>query len=299
MSFASLPAELHLLIATHLPPCSLLSVTLTCRRYHSLYLPRLLVLTHDCKGNLPALHWSIVRNYPLLTKYLLATKPTLVNTITSDGWTPLHYAAAQGLPDAITLLLDHGADPKQRDYIGAAPLDHASSFAPQDRFDLIRRYPSHQPCGDRKPVDRWHVWHGEQAYEEIARRLLAVGAKVDNQDFFGRTALFWAARVGAWSIARVLVEAGADVNLATRDGETALMAAVCGCRDGVEEEGRVKFVEMLVAASADLEMVNGAGGEVFAMAMRGGARRIMRLLVSARNGGQEEWTDEEIVASGR
>ncbi|KAH0606367.1 uncharacterized protein H6S33_004028 [Morchella sextelata] len=299
MSFTSLPAELHLLIATHLPPHSLLSVTLTCRRYHSLYLPRLLALTHDPKGNLPALHWSIVRNYPLLTKYLLATKPTLINTTTSDGWTPLHYAAAQGLPAAIILLLDHGADPKQRDYIGAAPLDHAPSFAPQDRFDDLRRFPSYQSCGDRKPVDRWHIWHGEQAYEEIARRLLAVGAKVDNQDLFGRTALFWAARGGVWGIARALVEAGADVNLATRDGETALMAAVCGCRDGVEEEERVKIVEMLVAAGADLEVVNGAGGEVFEMAMRAGARKVMRLLVGAREGVDEEWTDEEIVASGR
>ncbi|RPB12511.1 hypothetical protein P167DRAFT_535860 [Morchella conica CCBAS932] len=77
------------------------------------------------------------------------------------------------------------------------------------------------------------------------------------------------------------------------------MAAVCGCRDGVEEEERVKIVEMLVAAGADLETVNGAGGEVFAMAVRGGAREIMRLLVGARDGDQEEWTDEEIVASGR
>ncbi|KAI5838118.1 ankyrin repeat-containing domain protein [Morchella snyderi] len=299
MSFTSLPAELHLLIATHLPPHSLLSVILTCRRYHSLYLPHLLTIAHDPKGSLPALHWSIVRNYPNLTKYLLATKPTLINTTTADGWTPLHYAVAQGLPAAITLLLDHGADVNQRDYIGAAPLDHAPSFAPEDRFDLLRRFPSYQPCGDRKPVGRWHVWHGEQAYEEIARRLLAAGADPNNQDFFGRTALFWAARVGVWGVARALVEAGADVNLATRDGETALMAAVGGCRDGVEEEGRVRIVEMLVAAGVDFEAVNGAGGEIFGMAVRGGARRIMRLLVEAREPGQEAWTNEEIIASGR
>jgi ankyrin repeat protein len=40
---------------------------------------------------------------------LLHGNATLVRTVSPDGWPPLHLAAAFGTPEAVTLLLEHGA----------------------------------------------------------------------------------------------------------------------------------------------------------------------------------------------
>jgi uncharacterized protein len=46
-----------------------------------------------------------------LVRELLADDPTLATSRSSDGFTPLHYAAFFGTAEAAAALLEHGADP--------------------------------------------------------------------------------------------------------------------------------------------------------------------------------------------
>lgn len=53
------------------------------------------------------------------------------------GWTPLHYAAAFGFPDLVSLLLERGASVEARDDSGATPLDVAREVSREDIAGIL------------------------------------------------------------------------------------------------------------------------------------------------------------------
>jgi ankyrin repeat protein len=55
---------------------------------------------------------------------------------------------------------------------------------------------------------------------ELVQLLLDRGAKVDQQDNKGRTALYWAVKQELPDVIAVLLKAGADPDLAAADGNT-------------------------------------------------------------------------------
>lgn len=81
---------------------------------------------------------------------------------------------------------------------------------------------------------------------ELAQILVDGGASLDLADKDGWTALHFAARFGHMGVLRFLLESGADVNAAARDGVTPLMLGA--------EQGRKEVVLALIAAGADVNM---------------------------------------------
>ena len=64
---------------------------------------------------------------------LLDTEPGLASARSADGSTPLHFAARFDQRDAAELLLEHGADPEERDGNGRTPAE----LAVGDTRDLL------------------------------------------------------------------------------------------------------------------------------------------------------------------
>jgi FOG: Ankyrin repeat len=68
---------------------------------------------------------------------LLLEAKANVNAADQHGWTPLHFAAQEYLPEIARILLAKGSDPNARDDEGCSVLWRAV-FAAAGCFDLVR-----------------------------------------------------------------------------------------------------------------------------------------------------------------
>jgi len=121
---------------------------------------------------------------------LLAAQPGLASAWSTDGWTPLHLAAAFGSPEAVKLLLERGA-----------PVD-ATSKNPQ----------TNQPLHAALALGR---------NPETIRLLLAAGADPNGRQTAGYTALFSAAAANRRDLAEILIAHGANPAIQNDFGQTA------------------------------------------------------------------------------
>ena len=121
-----------------------------------------------------------------------------VEAVDAKGWTAVVAASRDGRVDALTALLEAGADPDRRDERNGWP-----------------------------PV--MHALHTNQ--EASVRTLLDFGADPNLGSRSGRTPLAMVAGYGRPALVALLMDHGADPTLATGDGGSALTAAVLGSSD--------------------------------------------------------------------
>ncbi len=120
---------------------------------------------------------------------LLDADPALVGAWSADGFTPLHFAAFFGHPDAAGLLIERGADPE----------------APARNVHL---------AGAARPL------HSATAAgrREVCVVLLDAGADVNACEHAGSMPLLEAAQLGDAPLVEVLLERGADRTATLDDG---------------------------------------------------------------------------------
>lgn len=119
---------------------------------------------------------------------LVGEDPLIVEAISADGFSPLHYAAFFGNPKTVRVLLQRKADP---DRVADTP---------------ARLRPLHSAAA--------------AGSAESVRLLLEHGATPDAPQLGGWTALHAAARAGNAEMAQALLEHGADPDRASDDGTT-------------------------------------------------------------------------------
>jgi ankyrin repeat protein len=137
---------------------------------------------------------------------LLSADPSLVNSHSVDGFTPLGLAVFFGHSDTVNALINAGAEVNlaSREAMKVTPLASASA---------ARQY-------------------------EIARVLIARGANVNARAASDFTPLHESAASGKVEFAKLLLENGADVNAKTTDGKTPL--------DYAREQNREDMVALLL-----------------------------------------------------
>jgi ankyrin repeat protein len=118
----------------------------------------------------------------------------LIQSYSADGWTALHLAAAFGTPEAVKLLIDHGA-----------------------KVDAVSKNPqANQPLHAALALGR---------NPESIRLLLDAGADPNARQTAGYTALFSAAAANRSDLAELLIAHGANPTLTNDFGQTAATLA--------------------------------------------------------------------------
>ena len=149
-----------------------------------------------------------------------------IEAIDARGWTAVVAASRDNRDDALTTLLEAGADPNHRDERNGWP-----------------------------PV--MHALHTNQAAS--VRTLLDFGADPNQRSRSGRTPLVMVAGYGRPALVALLMDYGADPTLATGEGSSALTAAVMGSSD-IDRftlgQCQTETVKTLLERAPDLQLGN-------------------------------------------
>jgi cytohesin len=144
-------------------------------------------------------------------KRLLEAGADVNRAETWRGQTPLMWAAAQSQPAMIRLLLEHGAEPDVRAF--------ANDWPRQVSAESRRMY---RPTGGLTPL----LFAAREGCADCVRALLDGGADPDFANPKNVTALFLAIDNAHMDTAKLLIEAGANVDKWDWWGRTPLYAAV-------------------------------------------------------------------------
>lgn len=201
------------------------------------------------------------------------------------GDLPLFAACHKGSREVIELLLERGADPNAVDRTGSRPIVMAAKHGRRAVEPLLRAgvdLDAHEQDGELNLGALSlsfgeYVEGGDENFEyllsvgadplkhpdallcaasrggnfAIAKRLLDLGVDVNHRGFRAQeSALMLASKKGDGELVELLLERGADPNLADKEGRTALVYAA--------NEGKMDAVERLIAAGAIPECVQGA-----------------------------------------
>lgn len=150
-----------------------------------------------------------------------------VNLPGRSGITPVAAAAFMGDEPLVRLLLDKGADANVVDATGKSAICYAASrgFPAVVRQLLDSHVDPNRRYGNDLTVLMWAAGYADEAgtedMDEILKLLIDRGARLDDSDNRGRTALMIAAALGHNAVAELLLSRGADASLRDKSGKSA------------------------------------------------------------------------------
>lgn len=225
-----------------------------------------------------------------------------------DKPTPLMLASAFNTPEIVRLLLQAGADPKNRRDRDKTPLMLASQNTrhPEIVSQLIRagaeiearnqfqqtplllaaRYNSHpevvktllQAGAEIEARDHFHqtpllLAARNNGHPEVVKALLQAGAKIEAQDSSGATPLMLAAAYNRnLPVLDSLLRAGAKINAKDSEGRTSLMCAI-------ERNGNPEIATALIQAGADTAVKDKEGRTLLQAATKNANPQILESLL--------------------
>jgi len=156
-----------------------------------------------------------------------------VNAANDYGATALSVAASNGNSALITLLLEAHADPNKALLSGETPLMTAVDAGNAEAARLLLAHGADVNARETKGGQDALMWAAANREPAIVTLLLAHGADARARSKRGFTPLLFAAQQGDVESGRLLLQAGADVNdRSAIDRKTALVvAAASGSRD--------------------------------------------------------------------
>lgn len=213
----------------------------------------------------------------------------------TEGWTELHFAAANGQVDNAAKLLGQHADVDVQNARGRTPLYEA---AKRGRLEVVKllvekgaKIDAHDAVSGFVPL---HI-ASEQKHADVVKYLLDKGAPVDTRNKSEQTPL-WQAAWQPWhrddEIAAVLIEHGANVNARDDKGFTPLhMAALTG---------HLPVVRLLLSKRAQVDAKSTKGASPLYKAAEAGQLETVSVLLGSGadvNADFQGWTPLKIAVT--
>lgn len=238
-----------------------------------------------------ALHWAVYWNDSGAVQLLLASG-AVADAANDLGVTPLWLAANNGNAGVVDVLLSGGADPNLALPSGETVLMTASRTGDAEVVRALLAAGAEPHAAEGAHQQTALMWAVAQRHAEVVRLLLESGARVDDRSLTypqvvsssgnadpsgvfevrqgGYTPLLFAARQGDLESARLLVEAGADVDTAAASGTTPLVVAA--------HSGHGELAAYLLDAGADPDAAGAGYSALHAAVLRGDRALVAALL---------------------
>lgn len=239
-------------------------------------------VTPMARGGLNAFHFA-AREGDLATGRVMLDAGVDINQVDADNTSGLLVAILNKRFTYAKFLLDRGADPNLADTRGRAALYAAIDIRNQDYSAMpARKEDDPLPSLD---LIKALLDHGANPNEALTKYIPGRSG-MDAGDTTlgpGTTPLMRAARAGDAAVMKALLAKGADPNLTTKDGNTALQfAAGVGYRDkntkGTEAEA-LEALKLAVGLGLDIDRENNRGETALHGAAYRGADTIVQYLV--------------------
>ena len=209
------------------------------------------------------LHIAVIKsNANLVT--LLLDQAAYISCKTIDGQTPLHIAVDQGDEIIIQKLFARNADPSLQDVTGNTSLH----LAVQLKQKLISESVKTGASNGSPFLASYHT-----CSQQTVQSIIGHGADVNAINNRGQTALWFACTDGQNNFVKVLLDAGADPNIADKYGDSCLHAAING-------QCNTETMQKMVDQGADVNVINKDGATPLLLACSIAQAESVALLLS-------------------
>lgn len=214
------------------------------------------------------LQYAATQGHAEVVKFLIESQATL-DAADTFGRTPLMWAADKGHTDVVRLLVNHGADQKAKTNTGWTALRYALQSGNADVVNLLKGQVKIDDLDNDGFSDLHRAASGGQA--DRVRLLLDAGADVNvRQGTFKGTPLQYAASEGHAEVVKLLLKTDAAVDATDSVGRTPLMWAA--------QAGHMDVVRALLDSRANALATTNTGWTALRYAREGGHKAVADLL---------------------
>ncbi|KAL6653165.1 hypothetical protein ACP70R_012090 [Stipagrostis hirtigluma subsp. patula] len=254
-------------------------------------------------GGRSALHAAAGKGYPDICRFLVEEAGLDVNSRCGKGETAVLIAASEGHLPVLRYLLDHGGDPAMPDARGLTPLHNSAKngfhliiswgHCEAVRLLLSKGVPVEPLANDWTPLH----FAVSRDQDQALSILLDHGADPNRINHNLCSPLMMACALRSLKCIKLLVQAGADVNLRTPYGQTALSDTITLCLPDMHrfqhqvaadpnnpgkvlDDSLANIIKFLLEAGADPNIPNEHGKIPIMTAAAWGQRALVEILFS-------------------
>ena len=224
---------------------------------------------HPSRPKATALYYAMSCGLSGLIEYLMTMRVQDINAQCGLHGTPLHVASTNGHLNAVSLLLDRGADLNMVNNYGNTVLCAAYDGG---HLEVMRLLLDRGAAADVRHDSYGLLTHDASCCgrADAISLLLQHNADVNATSAYNHTPLHWAAEYGHANVAQVLLEHGADINALCDHGTPVGRASF---------NGYLEVARLLLEHGADVHIRNPSGQTPFQEATRRGRVEIAQLLL--------------------